>query len=79
MHESFIASVSSHLVVRINELLLDLFCPEVVVEITASTVPLLGVLPRILQSNQVDLLRLASVVIDNNCPYIKQRVHMLRL
>lgn len=71
MHESFIATVSSHLVVRIYELLLYLLGPEVVVEITASAVPLLGGIPRVLQSNQIDFLRLACVVIDDNCPNIE--------
>ena len=55
VHETLVATVSSHLVICVEELLLDCLSPALVA-VAPGTAPLLSIIPWILKANQMDLL-----------------------
>ena len=66
MHKSSVAGISSHVLIECKELLLDIVRPEVLIPITAPTIPLLPIVPGILQSNQLDLLIVSSSIVNHH-------------
>ena len=80
MNEARVAPIRPHIFVGIDELLLVFIRPKRV-HIIALSCPLLGVIPRILQSYQIDFLRFASRtwIADHYSSDIKYRIHVLRL
>ena len=80
MEEARVSPVRPHVLVCIDELLLHFICPEWI-HIIALAVPLLGIIPWVLQSDQVDLLRFASLawVTHHHRSDVEDGVHVVRL
>ena len=70
--EARVAAVGAEVFVGVQELLFILISPELI-HIVVFTIPFLSIIPRILQSDQVDFLRFASLarVLDHDSSNIE--------